>query len=77
MQALHNLQHLHAIARDRMAKQDEIIKLQNQQIERQEEADRLRDELIETQAIRIAELEAMIFGKKKKPPSWNTTERPR
>lgn len=27
----------------------------------------MRDELIETQAIRIAELEAMIFGKKKPP----------
>ena len=68
MQMLHNLQHLYAIARDRMAKLEKIIKLQNQQIERQEEADRLRDELIAAQSIRIAELESMIFGKKKKPP---------
>lgn len=58
---LHNLQRLYAIARDRIAKLEEIIKLQDQQIEKQEEADRLQNEL-------IAELEAMIFGKKKKPP---------
>jgi transposase len=68
MQMLHNLQHLYAIARDRMANLEEIIKLHKQQITELEEGNRLRDELIDAQSIRIAELETMVFGKKKKPP---------
>lgn len=69
MQALHNLQRLYAVARDRITNLEQIIKLQDQQIKKQEEADRLRDGLIDAQAIRIAELEAMVFGKKKRPPT--------
>lgn len=68
IQALHNLQRLYAIARDRMSKLEEIIRLQDKQIANQAEQNKLLEEMVKTQSIRIAELETMVFGKKKKPP---------
>lgn len=68
MVRLRNLEKLHRASKQMRNAKDELINLQKQQIVDLKEGNKLRDELIETQAIRIAELEAMIFGKKKKPP---------
>lgn len=71
--ALRNVQRLYAVARERMAKLEEIIHLQDQQIATQHEQNQLLQQLTDQQAIRIAELEAMVFGKKKKPPTDKPT----
>jgi transposase len=72
LKALHNLQHLYAIARDRIAKLEEIIHLQDEQLAAQAEQNHLLQQLVDSQAIRIAELETTVFGKKKQPPAGGT-----
>jgi transposase len=65
---LRNLEKLHRISKQMRDKKDELIKLQAEQIENLEKGLDTADQLIQAQAIRIAELETMVFGKKKKPP---------
>lgn len=65
---LRNLEKLHRVSKQMRSKKDELIKLQTEQIEGLEKGLDVADQLIKAQAIRIAELESMVFGKKKKPP---------
>jgi hypothetical protein len=72
LQALRNLQHLYAKAREHITKLEEIIHLQDEQIVTQAEQNQVLQKLVKAQSIRIAELETTVFGKKKdkgkKPP---------
>ena len=68
---LRNLEKLHSISKQMRSKKDELIKLQSEQIEDLEKGLAVADQLIDAQAIRIAELETMFFGKKK--PSTDTS----
>ncbi len=54
------------------SKKDEFIQLQAEQIEKLQDLANRQQELLDAQAIRIAELEAMVFGKKKRPPLGGT-----
>ncbi len=69
---LRNLEKLHSLSKQMRSKKDEFIQLQAEQIEKLQELANHQQALLETQAIRIAELEAMVFGKKKRPPMGGT-----
>ncbi len=66
---LRNLEKLHRVSKQMRTKKDELIEAQAKQLDNFEVLASQQQELIETQAIRIAELEAMVFGKKKRPPT--------
>lgn len=72
MVRLRNLEKLHRASKQMRTKKDELIAIQAEQIDRLEELLTRQSKLIETQAIRIAELEVMVFGKKKRPPIGGT-----
>lgn len=65
---LRNLEKLYKLSKQRYNLQNKQIATLKRFSAKQQEL--LNDQmvLIETQAIRIAELETMVFGKKKKPP---------
>lgn len=66
---LRNLEQLHRVSKQMQSKKDELIATQAEQIDTLEVLVTEQQKLIETQNIRIAELEAMVFGKKRKPPT--------
>lgn len=69
MVRLRNLEQLHRISKQMRNKKDELIALQKEHIANLEQGLDTADKLIKAQAIRIAELETMVFGKKKHPPA--------
>jgi transposase len=73
---LRNLEQLHRISKQMRNKKDELIAAQAEQLDKFEALVIKQQEFIETQAIRIAELEAMVFGKKKRPPTGGTPVAP-
>jgi len=64
---LRNLEKLHSLTKHRRDIQDELIANLRLLSEQQQDLLTKQDALIDSQAIRIAELEAMVFGKKKRP----------
>lgn len=66
---LRNLEQLHRLSKQMRSKKDELIATQTEQIDKLKVLVTGQQEFIEAQAIRIAELETMVFGKKKRPPS--------
>jgi transposase len=66
---LRNLEKLHRVSKQMRSKKDELIQLQAEQIEKLQDLATRQQELLDAQAIRIAELETIVFGKKKRPPT--------
>lgn len=61
-----NLKKLHQAARERIARQEQLIKEQAEQIHILKEENAVQKKLIETLTLRVEELERMIFGRGKK-----------
>jgi hypothetical protein len=75
MVRLRNLEKLHRMGNHRRDLQQEIIAKLEALVANQQELLEQQDAMLNTQAIRIAELETMVFGKKKKskkPPDDGT-----
>jgi hypothetical protein len=62
---LRNLEKLRRLSNHRRTLQDEMIAKLQALVESQQELLDQQDAMLKTQAIRIAELETMVFGKKK------------
>ena len=67
MVRLRNLEKLHRMGNHRRDLQQEIMPKLEALVASQQELLEQQAALLNTQAIRIAELETMVFGKKKKP----------
>lgn len=80
-----NLKKLHHAARERVAIQDVLIKEQAHLIKEQAKQIILQKKMIETLTLRVEELEAMVFGRKKRkdrdqdddPSSLSSSTKPR
>ena len=69
MVELRNLRRLHLLAGKRAASQQVVIAIQKGKIATLKEQIAILRQLVDTQNIRIAELETMVFGKKHRPPT--------
>jgi len=70
MVRLRNLEELYRRSKQRRRLQDELVAGLQALVENQNQLMEQQDKIIATQAIRITELETMVFGKKKRlPPS--------
>lgn len=69
MVRLRNLEKLHRIAKQMRTTKDELIATQAAQITNLEETVALQDKMLSEQAVLIAELQTMVFGKKKRSPT--------
>jgi hypothetical protein len=71
---IHNLEKLYRVSEESHELKDEIIEVQSKQIAKMKELDTNQQQLIEAQAKLIVELEAIVFGKKKKPPDSKSSK---